>query len=172
MTEAQHQVGLCNCSPMAIRRDLSLSPQEQNAILETEWNMRISTTSPSGRINTTPLWFVWHADQVWAYCRGQKVENLRRDSRCTVLVDRAVRFAELQGIMIQGDARILEDEQAEQADDQLADVRRAYGIKYSGGHGEEADGAPMAASARGRTWRWVAITPTHTVTWDNTKLPG
>jgi hypothetical protein len=158
---------------MATRPDLSLTRPEQDAILATEWNMRISTTSPSGRINTTPLWFVWHADRIWAYCRGQKVENLRRDPRCTVLVDRAVRFPELQGIMIQGEARIFEDERSEQADDDLADVRRMYGIKYAGGHGDDPNAAPvpMAASARGRTWRWVAITPTHTVTWDNTKLP-
>ena len=158
---------------MAIRPDLSLTRDEQDAILTDEWNMRISTTSPSGRINTTPLWFVWHADRVWAYCRGRKVENLRRDPRCTVLVDRAVRFPELQGIMIQGDARIIEDERAERADDDLVEVRRAYGVKYAGGHGGDPDAEPqpMAASARGRTWRWVAITPTHTVTWDNTKLP-
>ncbi len=159
---------------MALSRDLALTEHERDEILAAEWNMRIATTSPSGRINLTPLWFVWHADQVWAYCRGRKVENLRRDPRCTVLVDRAEQFRELQGIMIQGDARILEDADAEAVDPQLAEVRAIYGRKYAGGHGEPAAGgeaAPMAASARGRNWRWVAIAPTHIVTWDNTKLP-
>ena len=85
--------------------------------------MRISTISPSGRINATPLWFVWHGGKVWAYCRGQKVGNLRRDPHCTVLVDRAEQFRELQGIMIQGEARILEDAAAEDADPDLAAVR-------------------------------------------------
>ncbi|MEP1122954.1 MAG: pyridoxamine 5'-phosphate oxidase family protein [Ilumatobacter sp.] len=159
---------------MPIDSDLALSRSEQDEILRTEWNMRISTTSPSGRSNVTPLWFVWHADQVWAYCRGQKVDNIRRDPRCTVLVDCAVRFRELRGIMIQGDARVLEDEDAERAEADLVEVRRLYGIKYHGGHGEDpgAEPVPMAASARGRSWRWVAITPVSTVTWDNTKLPS
>jgi nitroimidazol reductase NimA-like FMN-containing flavoprotein (pyridoxamine 5'-phosphate oxidase superfamily) len=160
---------------VALSRDLALTQDEQDEILSSEWNMRISTTSPSGRINATPLWFVWHGGVVWAYCRGQKVENLGRDPRCTVLVDRAERFRELQGIMIQGEARILEDEAAEQADPDLAAVRAVYGRKYAGGHGEpvgDGDPAPMAASARGRNWRWVAITPTQVVTWDNSKLPG
>ena len=80
---------------MPINPDLALSRSEQDEILLREWNMRISTTSPSGRSNVTPLWFVWHADQVWAYC-GQKVDNMRRDPRCTVLVDRAELFRELQ----------------------------------------------------------------------------
>lgn len=159
---------------MALSPDLALTDAERDEILRAEWNMRIATHSPSGRINATPLWFVWHADAVWAYCRGRKVDNLRRDANCTVLVDRAVRFRELQGIMIQGVARILEDEAAEQAEPELAEVRRAYGVKYAGGHGEpaSAEATPMLASARGRSWRWVVIEPTHIVTWDNTKLPS
>ncbi len=159
---------------MAISKALALSPHQQEQILTDEWNMRISTTSPSGRINCTPLWFVWHEGRVWAYCRGQKVVNLRRDPRCTVLVDRAERFPELQGIMIQGDAEVLEDSRAEAAADGLARVRELYGHKYAGGHGEPAGTppSPMAAVARGSTARWVVITPVQTVTWDNTKLPG
>jgi nitroimidazol reductase NimA-like FMN-containing flavoprotein (pyridoxamine 5'-phosphate oxidase superfamily) len=157
---------------MALNRDLALTDEERDAILSSEWNMRISTVSPSGRINATPLWFAWHDRTVWAYCRGQKVENMRRTGRCTVLVDRAVRFPELQGIMIQGAATILEDADAEAAEPALATVREIMGRKYHGGHGGAAGGepTPMAASARGRSWRWVKITPTHIVTWDNTKL--
>jgi len=158
---------------MALSRDLALTDAERDEILASEWNMRIATVSPSGRINATPLWFAWHDGTIWAYCRGRKVENLRRSPQCTVLVDRAARFFELQGIMIQGTARILEDAAAEAADPDLAAVRELMGRKYHGGHGEDpgAAPAPMAASARGRSWRWVAITPSHIVTWDNTKLP-
>ena len=155
---------------MPLSPDLALTADEQDALLGSEWNMRISTISPSGRINATPLWFVWHDERIWAYCRGRKVENLRVDPRCTVLVDRAEQYRELQGVMIQGEARILEDTAAEAADPDLADVRRRYGEKYRSGHGSEAK--PMEASARGRNWRWVVITPTHTVTWDNTKIPA
>jgi hypothetical protein len=74
--------------------------------------------------------------------------------------------------MIQGAATILEDADAEAAEPALATVREIMGRKYHGGHGGAAGGepTPMAASARGRSWRWVKITPTHIVTWDNTKL--
>lgn len=158
---------------MALSRDLALTDDERDDILATEWNMRISTVSPSGRINATPLWFGWHDGKVWAYCRGQKVDNLRRGPQCTVLVDRAVRFSELQGIMIQGDATVLEDAQAEAGEPGLAAVQELMGRKYHGGHGEPAGAEPAAfsPSARGRSWRWVKITPTHIVTWDNTKIP-
>ena len=121
---------------MALSRDLALTDAERDEILSSEWNMRISTVSPSGRINATPLWFAWHDGKVWAYCRGQKIENMRRDPRCTVLVDRNERFPELQGIMIQGDVEILEDADAEAAEPELATVREIMGRKYHGGHGE------------------------------------
>jgi hypothetical protein len=158
---------------MALSRDLALTDDQRDDILATEWNMRISTVSPSGRINATPLWFAWYGGRIWAYCRGRKVDNLRRSPQCTILVDRAVRFHELQGIMIQGTATILEDAAAEAADPELVAVRELMGRKYHGGHGEDptAEASPMSASARGRSWRWVKVTPTHIVTWDNTKLP-
>ena len=120
---------------MAISLDLALTTEQRDEILDTEWNMRIATVSPSGRINSTPLWFAWHDGHVWTYCRGQKVENMRRDSRCTVLVDRNERFPELQGIMIQGDVTILEDTAAEAAEPVLATVREIMGRKYHGGRG-------------------------------------
>jgi hypothetical protein len=112
--------------------------------------MRISTLSPSGRINATPLWFAWHGGKIWTYCRGRKVDNLRANPQCTLLVDRAVRFAELQGIMIQGQAQIIEDAAAEAADPELAAVRDLMGRKYHGGHGEpsSSEPGPFAASAR------------------------
>ena len=46
---------------MALPRDLALTDEERDEILASEWNMRISTVSPSGRINATPLWFapIW-----------------------------------------------------------------------------------------------------------------
>jgi nitroimidazol reductase NimA-like FMN-containing flavoprotein (pyridoxamine 5'-phosphate oxidase superfamily) len=158
---------------MALSRDLALTDDERDEILSSEWNMRISTVSPSGRINSTPLWFAWHDGQIWAYCRGQKVKNMRRDPRATVLVDRNERFPELQGIMIQGDVTILEDAAAEDAEAGMAEVRRIMGRKYHGGHGEADGEEPVlnTASARGSSWRWVKIAPTRTITWDNTKLP-
>ena len=66
-----------------------------------------------------------------------------------------------------------QDADAEAAEPALSTVREIIGRKYHGGHGEESGGepTPMAASARGKSWRWVKITPTHIVTWDNNKLP-
>ena len=160
-----------------IPKELSLTDEQVDELMTTSWNMRVATIGPGTRINVTPLWFGWAGGKVYAFCRGQKIVNLRRNPNVTVLVDRNERFPELQGAMFQGKAVILEDAAAEQADPHLEEVRAQMGAKYAGGHGEPApapDGpAPrFDASARGRNWRWISVAPDHVVTWDNHKLPA
>lgn len=156
---------------MPIPQEIALTPGQLDEMMLTTWNMRIASIGPGTRINLTPLWFGWAGGNIYAYCRGQKVVNLRRNPSAAVLVDKNERFPELQGAMFQGKAHVLEDAEAENADPHLEEVRMQMGAKYSGGHGEQA-GAPQrnAATARGRHWRWVRFEPQRTVTWDNQKL--
>jgi hypothetical protein len=100
------------------------------------------------------------------------VVNLRRDPICTVLVDRNEKFPELQAVMLQGRATVLEDAAAEAADPYLQQARVQMGRKYNGGHGAAAveNPPPNGASAGGRNRRWVVVVPDHIVTWDNFKL--
>jgi nitroimidazol reductase NimA-like FMN-containing flavoprotein (pyridoxamine 5'-phosphate oxidase superfamily) len=158
---------------MALPRELSLSPTQIDEIMGSQWNLRVATLGPGSRINLTPMWFGWGGGAVYFYGRGQKIVNLRRNPTCTILVDRNERFPELQGIMLQGAARVLEDAQAEADDPHLAEVQAQMGVKYDGGHGQPAADAPgpFAATARGRNRRWVVLAPAHMVTWDNFKLP-
>ena len=157
--------------------ELGLTPDEVEELMTTTWNMRIATIGPGERINLTPMWFGWGGGRIYFHCRGQKVTNLRRNPRATVLVDRNERFPELQAVMFQGTATVLEDAAAEQADPHLEEVRWQMGSKYAGGHGEPAPppGTKLrnGATARGRGWRWVVFRPDVAVSWDNSKLePG
>ncbi|MEE4300857.1 MAG: pyridoxamine 5'-phosphate oxidase family protein [Pseudomonadales bacterium] len=165
---------------MALSRELALTPAQVDELMGSLWNLRIATIGPGSRINLTPMWFGWAptapgAGLVYIFGRGQKVVNLRRNPGCTLIVDRNERFPELQGIMMQGSARVLEDAAAEAQDPHLEQVRAHMGAKYDGGHGQPAAGpgetpAPFAATARGRHGRWIVFTPQHVVTWDNFKL--
>ncbi len=155
---------------MPIPKELALSAEQLDELMTTSWNMRVATIGPGTRINVTPLWFGWAGGKIYFYCRGQKVVNLRRNVDCTVLVDRNERFPELQGAMFQGAARVLETPDDEVADPDMETVRWQMGTKYAGGHGEAAERKRNEASARGRHWRWVVMTPAKTVTWDNFKI--
>ena len=154
--------------------ELALTDEELDELLTTCWNMRVATIGPGTRINVTPLWFGWAGGRVYFYCRGQKVVNVRRNPECTILVDRNERFPELQGVMLQGTATVLEDADAEAADPHLEEARWQMGTKYAGGHGEAAppsgEKVRNGASARGSKWRWVVVQPDRTVSWDNFKI--
>jgi nitroimidazol reductase NimA-like FMN-containing flavoprotein (pyridoxamine 5'-phosphate oxidase superfamily) len=157
---------------MALPRELALDPAQIDEIMTQQWNMRIASLGPREFINLTPMWFGWAGGRVYFYGRGQKVVNLRRSPACTVLVDRNEKFPELQAVMLQGKARVLEDAAAEAADPHLGEARVQMGRKYNGGHGVPAvaDPPPNGASAGGRNRRWVVVVPERIVTWDNFKL--
>ena len=155
---------------MPLSRELALSSEELDAMMLSEWNMRVATVGPGSRINLTPLWFMWVNKKIYFFCRGQKVVNLRRNPVATVLVDRNEKFPELQGAMFQGRARVLEDAASEAADSDLIEARRQWMHKYRTGGERVAEGELNTATARGRHGRWVVFEPRQIVTWDNTKL--
>jgi len=101
---------------MPLSRKLALDDAQIEEIMTSSWNCRIATVGPGSRINVTPMWFGWAGGRVYIYGRGQKVVNLRRDPTCTIIVDRNEKFPELQAIMMQGAATVLEDADAEAAD--------------------------------------------------------
>ena len=157
---------------MALPRELALDPEQVEEIMTTEWNLRIATHGPRDRINLTPMWFGWAGGRIYIYGRGQKVANLRRRRECTVIVDRNEKFPELQAIMLQARATVLENAAAEAADPHLAEARVQMGRKYDGGHGRPPvnDPPPNDATAAGRNRRWIVVVPERMVSWDNHKL--
>lgn len=153
-------------------RQIPLSGEQIDEIMAAQWTMRVATVGPGSRINLTPMWFGWAGGAVYFFGQGQKIVNLRRNPVCTVIVDRNEKFPELQGIMLQGQGRVLEDTEAEANDPHLANVRKQIGLKYNGGYGQPLVDSPppFAATARGRNRRWVVMAPEYVVSWDHFKL--
>lgn len=146
-----------------VAKALALDVDQIDDLMKSTRHMCIATHGPGKRINLTPMSFGWLDGCIYTFGRGQKVVNLRRDPECTVVVDRNEKFLELQGVMFQGQAVILEDVESEKAHAKLESVRQAMGEKYN-------YGKPFDASVRGRTGRWIVITPDRHVSWDNFKL--
>lgn len=157
---------------MPISKKLALSDEQLEELMTSTWNMRIATVGPGTRINLTPMWFGWAGGRIYTFGRGQKVVNVRRNPACSILVDRNEKFPELQAAMFQGEAHVLEDADAENADPHLQDARIQMGRKYNGGHGREPsdDPPPNGATASGTSSRWIVFVPDRLVTWDNFKL--
>ena len=147
-----------------IAPSLRLTPDEIDGIMRTQARLCIATIGPGADINLTPMTFGWAGGQVYIFGRGQKVANLRRDGRATVLVDLGDAWRELKGVMMRGKARVLETAEDEAGDAHLPEAQRNLGEK----HGL---GKPYQASASGRSRRWIVFTPERVVSWNNERLP-
>ena len=137
-----------------------------DSIASAAWTLRIATRGPGNCLNLTPLWFYWAGGNFYAFTRGQKLANLRRDPNCTVTIDGGDRYPELHGVMVHATARILDDAAAEKKDDNLDSVvREGMGEKYAEGGGPGAGSRNESTAFRG--WRWIVIEPLAVTSWDN-----
>jgi nitroimidazol reductase NimA-like FMN-containing flavoprotein (pyridoxamine 5'-phosphate oxidase superfamily) len=148
---------------MALSRNLELTPDELDDLMNTSWIGRIATIGPGDRINLTAMYFGWAGGRVYMYSRGQKVVNLRRNPNCTVHVDQNERFSELRGAMLQGKCKVLETAEEEAADPYLPGLRKLWAEKYGLKR-------PNPGTASGENMRWVVIVPDKIITWDNSKI--
>ena len=67
---------------------------------------KFSSHNKDGTIHTVPIWFKYHEGEVLLGTQeiSQKVQNIKRDSRVTVLVDTTE--PELKGVIIYGNATL------------------------------------------------------------------
>jgi PPOX class probable F420-dependent enzyme len=154
------------------RKDISMTPAELQAFLDEEQILQVATIGPDGSPHLVPMWYVMEEGRIVfrSFSKSQKITNLRRDPRLTVLVERGAAYAALQGVMIKGRARL---------DADPGYVLALYGClaaKYPmvGDTPIELDpGALEAAFGKFATKNTaVIVEPDRIVSWDHTKLGG
>ena len=96
---------------MSRRDQITLSEAELLELLEAERIAIVSSLGPHGWPHAMPLWFVPREGEVWiwTYAKSQKVRNLERDPRATVLIETGHEYGELRGAMIEAEAEIHRD---------------------------------------------------------------
>ena len=154
---------------MPSRRDLiRLSDAEIRAYLEKQRQVVLVTNGPHGMPHPVPMEFGLDADGsivVTSFRKGQKVLNLERDPRATLLFDSGTQYQELKGVIAYCDAQIIDDP------DTVARVMRL--VRASDDLAASMSPA-MSAQVRASLAKRVALRfkPFRFVTWDHGKLPG
>jgi PPOX class probable F420-dependent enzyme len=154
---------------MPSRRDqITLSDEEQAELLDSERVVVVSSIGPRGWPHSMPMWFVVRDGElwVWTYAKSQKVKNLERDPRATLLIETGFEYTELRGIQIEARAELIRDTEAVFEFAKELTVRYAQGIDSVEGD--------AAAALRAQAPKRVAIhfEPVRTATWDHRKLGG
>ena len=93
------------------RKDITMTPEEIHGFLDASHTLQVATNGPDGRPHLAPMWFVMEDGKVVfrSFSKSQKIVNLQRDPKLTVLAERGLAYAELQGVMIRGTARLVDD---------------------------------------------------------------
>jgi len=143
-----------------------MSQGEVAAFLNECPTLILCTIGPDGVPDPVPMWFVQRSEGIFmrTYAKSQKVANLHRDPRVSVLAERGERYAELRGVQFSGAVEVSSDIPL------ICDVFADLLVKYEGM--DPAHRAEAAAGYRETASKMVALrlVPDRTISWDHRKL--
>lgn len=95
------------------RAEIVMSHDEQVEFLHQQRSCTLGTYGPQGQIHLVGMWYAVMDDHVWFETKrkAQKTVNLRRDPRCSFLVEAGHTYDQLRGVAIEGRGEVIEDEQ-------------------------------------------------------------
>ncbi len=136
-----------------------MTRDEAHAFLDSRpgW-IALTTISANGYPHTVPIGYFRHGDEVVIGCRAgtQKLKNIERNPRVSLLIEDGQTMKELRGLVIQGDARTT-TEPAEMLELARA-AARSRGVAENDLPTEPRPGAA-----------YIRVTPRKYISWDNTK---
>ena len=154
---------------MPSRRDqIKLTEDEQRELIETERVVVVSSLGPRGWPHVMPLWYVPRNGEIWiwTYAKSQKVRNLERDPRATLLIETGFEYVELRGVQIEAEAEIIREL------DRIVDYAKEMTIRYSEGISSVEGDAASALQAQAPKRVAIRFQPTRVASWDHRKLGG
>ena len=148
------------------RDSIKLTDAELHDYLASARVITINSIGPDGVPHPIPMFYGIEPDGaivMTTYRKSQKILNLRRDPRCSLLVEDGAKYFELRGAVLYGTAELIDDTDAVAAMLALVAVRQ----------GEPSDESDQALAGR----RYIAskrtgirVRPERIVSWDHRKL--
>ena len=153
---------------MSRRDEIQLSDAEQRELLESERIVVVASQGSRGWPHLMPLWYVMRGDELWSwtFAKSQKVRNLERDPRATLLIETGHEYAELRGVMTEAEAEIERDPEL------VYEVAEQLTLRYADGLAAVEGDAAEALRAQARKRVAVRFVARRTATWDHRKLGG
>lgn len=90
------------------RRDISMTEDEVERMLDEGRDLQVATNGHDGFPHLTTLWYATVDGLITfrSFSKSQRIVNLTRDPRITVLVETGDDYDELRGVMIKGRAEL------------------------------------------------------------------
>ncbi|MGH2746744.1 MAG: pyridoxamine 5'-phosphate oxidase family protein [Actinomycetota bacterium] len=153
---------------MGPRVDTSMTEDEIHRFLDAPRTGVLSTVGPDGVPHSVGMWFARCGDEIrmWTYAKSQKAKNVRRSPGVGFLVEEGGTYSELRGVLVRGDAILLEDQ------DRVAEIGRLLYVRYTFPvTGVPVEDGPIEEIRRQATKRiGIALPLARVVSWDHGKL--
>jgi len=155
---------------MSRRGQIVMTDEEVRAFLDSSKTIILTSIGPGGYPHPMPMWFGLDPDgtvRMTTFRASQKVKNLKRDPRVSLLAESGEEYAQLMGVVLYGRAQVIDDLEVV--------TQTLISVTARGG-------PPMDAAARAGMAKVVAKTaakricilvePERVVSWDHRKLGG
>jgi PPOX class probable F420-dependent enzyme len=155
---------------MPSRRELiQMTEEERRDFLAEQKTITIVSNNPNGYPHPMPMWFTADDDgtvRMTTFRKSQKVMNVKRDPKVTLLVEDGEEYAELRGLLIYGTCEIVDDLRAVQ--DTLVDITGGEAANSQ----EAREGMYKLIEGTAAKRVLLRIKPEKVVSWDHRKLGG
>jgi PPOX class probable F420-dependent enzyme len=152
---------------MASKRDrIKMTDAEIDAFVDQERTLQVASINKDGTPHLVAMWFALFEGKLafWTYGKSQKVLNVKRDPRLTVMLESGDKYEELKGVTIYGQARVIED----------LDVVLQFGEQVYERYWGPIDNDMVREGVRtmGAKRVLIVVEPDKVVSWDHSKLGG
>ena len=152
---------------MSSRDKIKMSDGDITQFLNDQLAIQVGTINKNGTPHLTTLWYATHNDSIvfHTYTKSQKILNLKRDNRATVLSESGDNFSNLKGVMIYSEANIID---GESKSDKVLEIIEKVAVKYSDASVSKSYLKAMENQAKKRSA--VILNPIDYISWDHSKL--
>lgn len=93
------------------RSQIEMTDEEVATFLDQSRTCTMATVGPGGTPHLVAMWYGWLDGQVWleSKAKAQKIVNLRRNDRLTVMVEAGCTYDTLRGVAMEGRGIVVED---------------------------------------------------------------
>ena len=155
------------------KKDITMTESERLEFLSAPRTLIVTTVDGRGYPHVTPMWYVVDDGKVVfrSFTKSQKIVNLRRNPRVGVLVEEGHAYQDLRGVMIQGQAILVDDP------DFVLDLYGRLAARYAFA-GTQPVTFPDRVSLEAAFGRFapkntaVVVDPVRITSWDHRKLAG
>jgi len=149
------------------RNSVAMSEQEVRAYIQNNSRLILVTNGLKGYPHAMPMNYIYTDDHrivMTTFRKSQKVKNLQRDPRATLLVESGDNYQELKSVLFYADAEIISDST------QIREITELLIGKWVGANQNELKTMKEQAFSAVSKKVLLSFTPDSSISWDHGKL--